>query len=55
MDTQSDRRRAEWYVRIRVCAELGHSEAWQMRRYNIGHLETAETRAEVLALLRRWL
>ncbi|MCB0066526.1 MAG: alpha/beta hydrolase, partial [Caldilineaceae bacterium] len=39
----------------RVYAEQGAAEAWQMKRYEIGHFETAEMRAEVLAFLKQWL
>jgi dienelactone hydrolase len=39
----------------RVYAELGASEAWQMKRYPIGHLETAAMRSEAIAFLKRWL
>lgn len=38
-----------------VYASLGAAEAWQLRRYNIGHFETAAMRAEVLAFLKKWL
>ena len=36
-------------------AHEGHSEAWQMRRFDAGHAETAEMRAEALSFLARWL
>jgi dienelactone hydrolase len=36
-------------------AGLGAPEAWQLRRYDIGHFETAAMRAEVLEFLERWL
>jgi dienelactone hydrolase len=39
----------------RVYAELGRPEAWQLRRYDSGHLETAEMRAEAMAFLEKWL
>ncbi len=39
----------------RVYAERGAPEAWQMRRYDIGHFETAVMRAEVMSFLARWL
>jgi len=39
----------------RVYAAAGAPEAWAMVRYPIGHYETAEMRAEVLAFLRKWL
>lgn len=38
-----------------VYAGLDAAEAWSMVRYAIGHYETAEMRAEVLAYLARWL
>jgi len=33
----------------------GAPEAWQMIRHDVGHLETAAMRAEVLSFLRHWL
>jgi dienelactone hydrolase len=30
-------------------------EAWQLRRYDIGHFETAAMRAEIVAFLQQWL
>lgn len=39
----------------RVYADLDAADAWSMLRYEIGHYETAEMRAEVLAYLARWL
>lgn len=36
-------------------ADAGAPDAWQIRRYDAGHLETAAMRAEVLAFLERWL
>ncbi|MFN3982995.1 MAG: dienelactone hydrolase family protein [Caldilinea sp.] len=38
-----------------VYASLDAADAWSMVRYAIGHYETAEMRAEVLAYLARWL
>jgi hypothetical protein len=38
-----------------VYAEQGAPEAWWLLRYEMGHFETAQMRAEVLAFLRRWL
>ncbi|MGN6758272.1 MAG: dienelactone hydrolase family protein [Thermomicrobiales bacterium] len=35
--------------------EMGVPEAWQLRRYNTGHFETADMRAAILAFLARWL
>ena len=39
----------------RVYRELGSTEKWQLLRYEIGHFETAQMRAEVLSFLHRWL
>ncbi|MGH2347089.1 MAG: dienelactone hydrolase family protein [Chloroflexota bacterium] len=39
----------------RVYAEHGAPDAWRLRRYNVGHMETAAMRAEALAFLRQWL
>jgi hypothetical protein len=39
----------------RVYAEMGSADKWQLLRYDIGHFETAQMRAEVLAFLERWL
>jgi dienelactone hydrolase len=38
-----------------VYAALDAPDAWQLRRYDIGHFETAAMRAEILAFLERWL
>jgi len=38
-----------------VYASLDAADAWSMMRYAIGHYETADMRAEVLAYLARWL
>ena len=38
-----------------VYGELGCSDAWELRRYNVGHFETAEMRAAVLDFLDQWL
>jgi len=38
-----------------VYAEMGRLDAWQLKRYEIAHFETAETRAEVLSFLQEWL
>lgn len=38
-----------------VYTERGVPQAWQLQRYNVGHLETAAMRATVLAFLARWL
>lgn len=36
-------------------AATGAPEAWQLNRYQCGHLETAALRAAAIAWLRRWL
>jgi hypothetical protein len=38
-----------------VYRDAGAPDAWTMRRYEVGHIETAEMRAEGLAFLARWL
>jgi dienelactone hydrolase len=38
-----------------VYRELGHPDAWELKRYDVGHLETAEMRAAVLAFIDKWL
>jgi len=38
-----------------VYAEMGSADKWQLRRYEIGHFETAQMRAEILTFLDRWL
>lgn len=35
----------------RVYAEAGHPERWALKRYDVGHMETAEGREEVLRFL----
>lgn len=39
----------------RVYKAAGAPEAWRMRRYDVGHVETAAMRAEVVAFLKEWL
>lgn len=39
----------------RVYDHMGSPEAWQMKRYGIGHFETAEMRGEILSFLDKWL
>jgi acetyl esterase/lipase len=39
----------------RVYAEHGHPERWRLLRYDVGHMETAEGRAEIIAFLKRFL
>jgi hypothetical protein len=34
---------------------MGAKEAWQLRRYDIGHFETAQMRAEIMSFLVKWL
>ena len=46
--------RVDAYLR-RVYAEHGVPEAWRLLRYNVGHMETAAMRYEVLSFLARWL
>lgn len=36
-------------------AEENAAEAWSLKRYDCGHLETAEMREEVITFLNRWL
>lgn len=38
-----------------VYASLGAVDAWSLKRYEIGHYETAEMRVEVLDYLTKWL
>jgi hypothetical protein len=38
-----------------VYAALGAGQAWQMRLYDSGHMETAAMRAESLTFLEKWL
>jgi hypothetical protein len=33
----------------------GAADAWKLKIYNVGHLETAEMRADILEFLKRWL
>ncbi len=39
----------------RVYKMMGAKDAWQMKRYESGHIETAEMRSEVIAFLNKWL
>ena len=39
----------------KVYADEGRPEAWQLLRWNVGHAETAEMRAEVVKFLGKWL
>jgi hypothetical protein len=38
-----------------VYAEAGHPERWALKRYDVGHMETAEGRVEVLRFLEKHL
>jgi hypothetical protein len=38
-----------------VYRELGCSDAWELKRFNVGHFETADMRAAILAFLDKWL
>jgi hypothetical protein len=38
-----------------VYEEAGAEKAWQLKRYEIGHFETALMRAEVMSFLKNWL
>jgi pimeloyl-ACP methyl ester carboxylesterase len=38
-----------------VYADLGATRAWELQRYQVGHLETAAMRAAALAFLAQWL
>jgi hypothetical protein len=39
----------------KVYAEAGHPERWKLLRYDVGHMETAEGRQEIIAWLKRFL
>ena len=39
----------------RVYADAGHPERWQLLRYDVGHMETAEGRQAIVAWLQRFL
>ena len=36
-------------------SQLGHPERWRLLRYDVGHMETAEGRQEIISFLRRFL
>jgi hypothetical protein len=38
-----------------VYEKLGCSNAWELKRFNIGHYETAEMRVAILEFLDKWL
>ena len=43
-------------VKTRIASETpGAPEAWRLVRYDCGHEETPEMRAEIIRFLRRWL
>lgn len=39
----------------KVYAAKGAPEAWQLKIYNVGHLETSEMRQDIMAFLQKWL
>jgi len=39
----------------KVYQSLNASQAWQMKRYNCGHLETSDMRKEIVSFLKQWL
>lgn len=39
----------------RVYKSAGAADAWKLLRYNVGHVETAAMRAEIVTFLERWL
>ncbi len=39
----------------KIYAGLECSDAWELKRFNVGHFETAEMRAAILAFLDKWL
>ncbi|MDQ6813382.1 MAG: dienelactone hydrolase family protein [Bacteroidota bacterium] len=38
-----------------IYAHDGHAEAWKLRLYNVGHLETAEMRNDIMNFFKKWL
>ena len=38
-----------------VYGALGAKDAWQMKRYETGHFESAQMRSEIIAFLKKWL
>ena len=38
-----------------VYASLGAEDAWELHRYDVEHIETAEMRAHIMAFLKRWM
>jgi hypothetical protein len=38
-----------------VYAEEGAPEAWKLLKYDTGHFETADMRAEIMSFLKQWL
>jgi hypothetical protein len=39
----------------RAYADAGAPEAWELHRYEVGHIETAAMRSEAMAFLAKWL
>ena len=39
----------------KVYSRDGAGDAWQLKIYDVGHLETAEMRSDILAFLKKWL
>lgn len=39
----------------KVYADLGAADAWEIHRYQVPHVETADMRAKIMAFLKRWL
>ncbi|PZE22289.1 dienelactone hydrolase family protein [Paenibacillus xerothermodurans] len=39
----------------RIYAEEGASDKWNLLRYDVGHFETADMRAEIVSFLNKWL
>ncbi|MCX7044580.1 MAG: dienelactone hydrolase family protein [Candidatus Sumerlaeota bacterium] len=39
----------------KVYRSMGAAGAWRLSRYDVGHIETAQMRAEIMAFLRSWL
>ena len=56
MSDQEYRRleRIDQHLKV-VYGALGCYDAWELKRFNVGHVETAEMRAAILAFLDKWL
>ncbi len=39
----------------RVYAQAGHPERWKLLRYDVGHMETAEGRQEIIGFMKRFM